>query len=161
MTDGLRPALRSTADLAWLSRLRWGLYVGAVLLSVLVSQAMHLALPGELFLVVVVGLTSNLILTLAVRRGAASTAAISAVLATDALLLTVGLYLTGGSRNPFSFVYLVPVVMLFSIGTVAGVMATIIFALPPIIRLTNLGIRQVPGELIEAALFLPYSETID
>ncbi len=51
-----------------------------------------------------------------------------------------------------AFVYLVPVVMLFSIGTVAGVIATIIFALPPIIRLTNLGIRQVPRELLEAAL---------
>jgi glycine betaine/proline transport system permease protein len=50
-----------------------------------------------------------------------------------------------------SFTYLVPVVMLFSIGTVSGVIATIIFALPPIIRLTNLGIRQVPGELVEAA----------
>lgn len=50
------------------------------------------------------------------------------------------------------FVYLVPVVMLFSIGTVAGVMATIVFALPPIIRLTNLGIRQVPRELVEAAV---------
>jgi glycine betaine/proline transport system permease protein len=43
-----------------------------------------------------------------------------------------------------AFVYLVPVVMLFSIGTVAGVIATIIFALPPLIRLTDLGIRQVP-----------------
>lgn len=51
-----------------------------------------------------------------------------------------------------AFVYLVPVVMLFSIGTVAGVIATIIFAMPPIIRLTNLGIRQVHPELIEAAL---------
>ena len=50
-----------------------------------------------------------------------------------------------------AFVYLVPVVMLFSIGTVAGVIATIIFAMPPIIRLTNLGIRQVHPELIEAA----------
>jgi glycine betaine/proline transport system permease protein len=50
-----------------------------------------------------------------------------------------------------AFVYLVPVVMLFSIGTVAGVIATIIFAMPPIIRLTNLGIRQVPKELIEAS----------
>ena len=49
-----------------------------------------------------------------------------------------------------AFVYLVPVVMLFSIGTVAGVIATIIFAMPPIIRLTNLGIRQVPRELVEA-----------
>lgn len=50
-----------------------------------------------------------------------------------------------------AFVYLVPVVMLFSIGTVAGVIATIIFSMPPIIRLTNLGIRQVHPELIEAA----------
>jgi glycine betaine/proline transport system permease protein len=49
-----------------------------------------------------------------------------------------------------AFVYLVPVVMLFSIGTVAGVIATIIFAMPPIIRLTDLGIRQTPRELVEA-----------
>ena len=42
-----------------------------------------------------------------------------------------------------SFVYLIPVVMLFGIGLTPGVVATIIFALPPIIRLTNLGIRQV------------------
>lgn len=49
-----------------------------------------------------------------------------------------------------SFVYLVPVVMLFGVGTVPGVIATIIFSLPPIIRLTNLGIRQVPVEVVEA-----------
>ncbi len=51
-----------------------------------------------------------------------------------------------------AFVYLVPVVMLFSIGTVSGVLATIVFALPPIIRLTSLGIRQVHPELVEAAI---------
>jgi len=50
-----------------------------------------------------------------------------------------------------AFVYLVPVVMLFGIGNVPGVVVTIIFALPPLIRLTNLGIRQVPGDLVEAA----------
>jgi glycine betaine/proline transport system permease protein len=50
------------------------------------------------------------------------------------------------------FVYLVPVVMLFSIGTVSGILATIVFALPPLVRLTSLGIRQVHPELIEAAL---------
>ena len=49
-----------------------------------------------------------------------------------------------------AFVYLVPIVMLFGVGIVPGVIATIIFALPPIIRLTNLGIRQVRGELVEA-----------
>lgn len=50
-----------------------------------------------------------------------------------------------------AFVYLIPIVMLFSPGKVAGVVVTIIFAVPPVIRLTNLGIRQVPEDLIEAA----------
>ena len=50
-----------------------------------------------------------------------------------------------------AFVYLVPIVMLFSVGNAAGVLATIVFALPPIIRLTSLGIRQVHPELVEAA----------
>ena len=50
------------------------------------------------------------------------------------------------------FVYLVPVVMLFGIGEAPGVIATVIYALPPLVRLTNLGIRQVPEEVVEAAL---------
>ncbi len=57
-----------------------------------------------------------------------------------------------GMQTTPAFVYLVPIVMLFSIGNVAGVLATIIFAMPPIIRLTSLGIRQVHPELVEAAL---------
>ena len=51
-----------------------------------------------------------------------------------------------------AFVYLVPIVLLFGIGNVPGVVVTIIFALPPLIRLTNLGIRQVPPDLVEAAI---------
>lgn len=50
-----------------------------------------------------------------------------------------------------AFVYLVPVVMLFGIGNVPGVIVTIVFALPPLIRLTNLGLRQVRPDLIEAS----------
>lgn len=50
-----------------------------------------------------------------------------------------------------SFVYLVPIVMLFGVGMAPGIIATIIFALPPIVRLTNLGIRNVRGDLIEAS----------
>lgn len=57
-----------------------------------------------------------------------------------------------------AFVYLIPVVMLFGIGNVPGVIVTIIFALPPLIRLTNLGIRQVPEDLIEAARSFGASE---
>jgi len=49
------------------------------------------------------------------------------------------------------FVYLVPAVMLFSIGNVPGLIATIIFGMPPVIRLTNLGIRQVDAQYVEAA----------
>ncbi len=50
-----------------------------------------------------------------------------------------------------AFVYLVPVVMLMGIGNVPGVLVTVVFALPPLVRLTNLGIRQVRPDLIEAA----------
>lgn len=50
-----------------------------------------------------------------------------------------------------SFVYLVPIVMLFGVGMAPGIIATIVFALPPIVRLTNLGIRGVRGDLVEAA----------
>ncbi|XOI97766.1 glycine betaine ABC transporter substrate-binding protein [Paenibacillus polymyxa] len=50
-----------------------------------------------------------------------------------------------------AFVYLLPAVTFFSLGVVPGVIASVIFAIPPTIRLTHLGIRQVSGELVEAA----------
>lgn len=50
-----------------------------------------------------------------------------------------------------SFVYLIPAVLLFGIGEVPAVIATFVFATPPAVRLTNLGIRQVPTEVVEAA----------
>ncbi len=49
-----------------------------------------------------------------------------------------------------AFVYLIPAVYFFDLGTVPGAVATIIFAMPPIVRLTNLGIRQVPSDVVEA-----------
>ncbi len=49
------------------------------------------------------------------------------------------------------FVYLIPAVFFFGIGNVPGLIATVVFAMPPAIRLTGLGIRQVPEELVEAA----------
>ncbi|MCT6924974.1 proline/glycine betaine ABC transporter permease [Metasolibacillus sp.] len=49
------------------------------------------------------------------------------------------------------FVYLIPAVAFFGIGVVPGVFASVIFALPPTVRFTNLGIRQVPKELVEAS----------
>lgn len=50
-----------------------------------------------------------------------------------------------------AFVYLIPAVAFFGIGMVPGVFASLIFAIPPTVRFTNLGIRQVPRELVEAA----------
>jgi glycine betaine/proline transport system permease protein len=50
-----------------------------------------------------------------------------------------------------AFVYLIPAVLLFKLGTVPGVIATLIFASPPGVRLTSLGIRQVPEDVVEAA----------
>lgn len=51
-----------------------------------------------------------------------------------------------------SFVYLIPVVMLFGVGTVPGAVAVVVVAVPPLIRFTNLGIRMVDRELIEAGI---------
>lgn len=51
-----------------------------------------------------------------------------------------------------AFVYLIPAVLFFRLGPVPGVIATLVFSLPPAVRLTNLGIRQVPREIKEAAL---------
>ena len=50
-----------------------------------------------------------------------------------------------------AFVYLIPAVVFFSLGVVPGVVATVIFALPPLVRLTSLGLRGVPEDLMEAS----------
>lgn len=49
-----------------------------------------------------------------------------------------------------AFVYLIPAVLFFGLGTVPGAFATVIFAMPPVVRLTSLGIRQVPKDIVEA-----------
>ncbi len=51
-----------------------------------------------------------------------------------------------------AFVYLIPAAMFFGLGAVPGTIATVIFAMPPVVRLTNLGIRQVHSEFVEAGL---------
>ena len=57
-----------------------------------------------------------------------------------------------------AFVYLIPAVMLFSTGAVPSILATLIFAMPPVVRLTHLGIVQVPDDLIEAGRSFGCSE---
>jgi len=57
-----------------------------------------------------------------------------------------------GMQTMPSFVYLIPAMMFFGLGKVPAVMATVVYALPPVARLTDLGLRQVPKEVQEAAL---------
>ena len=50
------------------------------------------------------------------------------------------------------FVYLIPVIMLWGVGPLVGIIATSVYALPPVIRMTSLGIKEVPAQVIETAL---------
>jgi len=66
--------------------------------------------------------------------------------------------LLDGMQTMPSFVYLVPVVMFFGLGNVAAIIATFVYAVPPIIRLTDLGLRLVDAEVVEAASAFGASE---
>jgi len=59
--------------------------------------------------------------------------------------------LLDGMQTMPSFVYLIPALMLFGLGKVPALFATIIYAVPPVIRLTNVGIREVSSDVVEAA----------
>lgn len=50
-----------------------------------------------------------------------------------------------------AFVYMLPIIWFFNVGETSATMVTMVFALPPLVRLTNLGIRQVPGDVVEAS----------
>ncbi len=64
-----------------------------------------------------------------------------------------------GMQVVHPFVYLLPIIFLFGVRRTPGVLATLVFALPPIVRLTNLGIRQVPDDVVEAARAFGASES--
>ena len=64
-----------------------------------------------------------------------------------------------GMQVVHPFVYLLPIIFLFGVRRTPGVLATLVFALPPIVRLTNLGIRQVPADVVEAARAFGATET--
>ncbi len=90
--------------------------------------------------------------------------ALSATLLATAIGLPIGIFmsrseLAQGIIRPVldlmqtmpSFVYLIPALMLFGLGRVPALIATLVYALPPVIRLTNLGIRQVSSSVVEAS----------
>lgn len=167
LVDNFRPvfqAVRWPIDTT-LNAIEAGLLaVPAVIMIVVISllawqlSGRRLAIGTLLSLIVVglIGAWSEAMVTLAL--------VLTSVIFCVAIGLPVGIWLARSDRaanalRPLldamqttpAFVYLVPIVMLFGIGNVPGVVVTIIFALPPLIRLTNLGIRQVRGDLVEAA----------
>ncbi|PKH21923.1 proline/glycine betaine ABC transporter permease ProW [Enterobacterales bacterium CwR94] len=120
------------------------------------SAGMGIATLISLILIGAIGAWSQAMITLAL--------VLTALLFCIVIGLPLGIWLARSERaakivRPLldamqttpAFVYLVPIVMLFGIGNVPGVVVTIIFALPPIVRLTILGIKQVPADLIEAS----------
>ncbi|ERK13890.1 L-proline glycine betaine ABC transport system permease protein ProW [Pantoea sp. AS-PWVM4] len=132
------------------------LVVFALIAWQIASPAMGIATLISLVLIGAIGAWSQAMVTLAL--------VLTALLFCIIIGLPLGIWLARSERaariiRPLldamqttpAFVYLVPIVMLFGIGNVPGVVVTIIFALPPIVRLTILGIKQVPADLIEAS----------
>ena len=113
------------------------------------------ACGAGLFLIGAFGLWPALVQTMALL--------IVSVLVTMVIGIPIGILMAGSNvlrkvvtpvldvmQTMPSFVYLIPVLMLFGIGKVPALFATVIYALPPLIRLTMLGIKQVPHEMVEA-----------
>ncbi len=113
-------------------------------------------LAGLLVLVGAFGLWPQLVTTLAIMVVATSATVLIgipvgiALAGSDRLKRWVQPVLDGMQTMP-SFVYLVPVVMFFGLGNVAAIFATFVYAVPPVIRLTDLGLRLVDEEVVEAA----------
>jgi glycine betaine/proline transport system permease protein len=137
----------------------WAWIIVVILLSWrLTHSCFKTLLPGILILTIgMFGLWEVAMETLGI--------VIIAVLISLVIGIPVGIAMSGSERinaviTPIldamqtmpSLVYLIPALMLFGLGKVPGVFATVIYALPPVVRLTNLGIRQVSREVQEAAL---------
>lgn len=136
----------------------WWLMLGVV--AVIAWHATRRILPtlvitGLLFLVGAVGLWDKLMQTLALMLVATLISVLVGIplgilSARSNRLRAVLMPLLDIMQTMPSFVYLIPVLMLFGLGKVPAIFATVIYAAPPLIRLTDLGIRQVDGEVMEA-----------
>lgn len=168
MVSNWRPVLKSGSDELlravlvplekWLLALPWWLVIA-------VSTVLAYKVVGRRLAIVSASLLGILTL-LNLMEPALSTFAIVVIATFISAALGIPLGILSAQSNRFqlvlrpildtaqtmpSFVYLVPVVMLLGIGKVPAVIATVIYAVPPMIRLTDLGIRQVDPDLLEAA----------
>jgi glycine betaine/proline transport system permease protein len=144
--EGLLTSLPAAALITLLGLLAWQFAGRALALGTVVS----LALVALLGIWPEAMVTLSLVLTSLVFCIAIGLPLGIALAASDRAQRWVRPLLDAMQTTP-AFVYLVPVVMLFGIGNVPGVIVTIVFALPPLVRLTTLGIRQVRPDLVEAA----------
>ncbi len=103
---------REAINFSWLVRLRWAAIAGqlATIIGVTRLFEVRLPLPG-LGVVLAIEAVSNIVCTLAARRGRPAEWWSGGVMMADTLLLTALLYLTGGAYNPFSFFYLVQIAL--------------------------------------------------
>ncbi len=109
-----------------------------------------------LVLIISLGLWADAMLTLALVLTSAATALvigipIGIIAAKSRRFEAIAMPVLDTMQTMPAFVYLVPVVVLFSLGDAPALIATVIFAMPPAVRLTMLGIHQVPAETVEAA----------
>ena len=132
-------AIIVAALIAWLVR-SWKLAIGTVLsFGVIVAMGLWVPAMQTLALVLVAGLVTVLI---AIPLGIWS--------ARNATVRAVLKPVLDFMQTMPAFVYLIPAIVFFSIGVVPGFVATVIFALPPGVRFTELGIRGVDSETVEA-----------
>ncbi len=130
--------------------------VGILAWRVLGSWLMGLSMAGMLFFIGALGLwelgmmTLSLVVASVIISLAIGIPLGIAIASSDRLEAFIKPLLDGMQTMP-SFVYLIPALMLFGLGKVPALFATIIYAVPPVIRLTNVGIREVSSSVIEAA----------
>lgn len=132
------------------------LLVGALAWHATRRVSVALAITSLLFLVGAMGLWDKLMQTVALMLVATIIAVLLGIplgilAARSDRLRRLLMPLLDVMQTLPSFVYLIPVLMLFGLGKVPAILATVIYAVPPLIRLTDLGIRQVDAEVLEAA----------
>lgn len=127
--------------ISWLQtrRVRYPLALGSLLFSIGVFGLWEVSM--ETLAIIITAVIISLLLGIPLGIAMAESERFSAVLTP----------ILDAMQTMPSFVYLIPALMLFGLGKVPGVVATVIYSLPPVVRLTNLGIRQVSADVQEAA----------
>lgn len=136
----------------------WAVVLVVVVLGWVASRRVlfSVAMGGMLFLIGLIGLWDAAMQTLALMIVAVFLSVLIGIplgllMASFNWLRRIMMPVLDVMQTMPSFVYLIPVVMLFNLGKIAALIATIIYAIAPVIRLTDLGIRLVDSEVLEAS----------